>query len=184
MPTEPPFTWYALAKDFQTLFGTLVGFAGVCLTLWFNARVGDSRRADEIAHDRRTLRFALASELSIIQLSLNSWKEILDEIEIEGSVALPRSFDAEGASRAYRATLAKIGLLTEPEIQKTVLAYSLYEALSKMSHDMEKQFDPKNPDQAMRLAFRAYQLAVTNAVAATSEAIESIVAAAGRVLQN
>jgi hypothetical protein len=166
--------WYALAKDFQTLFGTLVGFAGVCLTLWFNARVADNKRATEIAHDRNTTRVALSSELSVIKRSVEAWKDVLDQVAKEGHVALPRSFDAEGGSRAYRAALPKIGLLTEAEIQQAVLAYSQYESLSKMSHDMQKQINPSQPDEAMSMAFQAYQLALSNTLAAASEALDTI----------
>ncbi len=124
MIPDPPFTWYAFFKDFQTLFGTLVGFGGVCLTLWFNAWQASRTRADDIDHDRNTTRVTLSSELWVLQRSLRAWKEVLDEIQKSGEVALPRSFDAEGASRAYRAALPNIGLLTELEIQQSVLAYS------------------------------------------------------------
>ena len=79
---------------------------------------------------------------------------MLDDLRNEGKAALPRAFDAEGASRGYRAALPKIGLLTEQEIQQTVLAYSQYEVLSKMSYDMQEQFDPKKPNEGV-WAFQA-----------------------------
>lgn len=156
------------------MFGTLVGFAGVCLTLWFNASQAEKRRADEIKHERKTTRTALSSELLLIQKSLNMWKEVLDELVEDDEVALPRSFEADGASRAYRAALPKIGLLAEHEIQHTVSAYAQYETLSKMSRDMEKQFDPQKPDETMKLAFRGYREALINALAAADEALAEL----------
>ena len=113
MPSTVSHTFYGLFKDIQTFIGTIVGFLGVCLTLWYNARVADQRRAEEIAHDRKTTRVALSSELSAIQKTLRGWQGVFNDLEKQDEVALPRSFDADGASRAYRAALPKIGLLTE-----------------------------------------------------------------------
>lgn len=161
-------------KNFQNLIGTVVGFAGVCLTLWYNAHVAEKRRAAEIAHDRNTTRVTLSSEVTVIQNSLKDWKEILDQVDKDGQIALPRSFDADGASRGYRASLNHIGLLTENEIRQSVLAYSQYEALSKMSHDMQKQFDPDKPTPALRLAFQAYRTALKNTLAAVDECLDTI----------
>ena len=174
MPSPEPQTWYALFKDFQNILGTLVGFGGVCLTLWFNARVTDRRRAHEIDHDRNTTRITLASELTVIQRSLRDWNEVLDGVAKEGHVALPRSFDAEGGCRGYRSALAKIGLLTETEIQTSVFAYSQYEALSKMSHDMQNQFNPDNVDPAFRAAFQAYRTALASTKSAVDSALDAL----------
>ncbi len=174
MPPDSTLTLYAFVKDFQALLGTLVGFAGVCLTLWFNANQAEKRRADEIKHDRKTTRAALSSELTLIQKSLATWQGVLSELVKTGEVALPRSFEADGASRAYRSALPKIGLLSEHEIQLTVSAYAQYESLSKMSRDMEMQFGPTKPDEAMRLAFRAYQQALDRALEAANAALTSL----------
>ncbi len=173
MIPDQPFTWYALFKDFQTALAALFGFTGVCLTLLFNAWLANRTRTEHITHDRRTTRLTLSSELSVIQKSLQDWKEVLDDLRNEGKAALPRAFDAEGASRGYRAALPKIGLLTEQEIQQTVLAYSQYEVLSKMSYDMQEQFDPKKPNEGV-WAFQAYHLGLTNTLSAVDEALESI----------
>lgn len=167
-------TLYETFKDIQSFIGTIVGFFGVCLTLWYNAHVAENRRTKEIAHERKTTRVALASELSAMQTTLKFWKELLDEVVKRGEVGLPRSFDADGASRAYRAALPKIGLLTEEEIRQTVLAYSQYENLSKMSHEMQQKFDPNKPDKSMSLAFKAYVDAMSRTLSSVNDALDTI----------
>lgn len=106
MPADPPLTLCAFAKDFQTLFGTLVGFGGVCLTLWFNAHQAEKRRVDEIKHDRNATRIALSSELSVIHESLTTWKDVLDELDGAGETALPRLFGLT-APRAHIAQFSR-----------------------------------------------------------------------------
>lgn len=39
---------------------------------------------------------------------------------------------------------------------------------------MEKQFDPQKPDEAMKLAFRAHQLALTDVLATAGEALAKL----------
>jgi hypothetical protein len=174
VPTDPPLTWYTFVKDFQALVGTLVGFGGVCLTLWANARVTEVRRADEIGHDRNAVRVMLLAELSNICVQLKEWQEVLDDVAREKQIALPRSFDAEASSRAYRAALPKVGLLSESEIQQAALAYSRYENLSKNSHEMQKWFDPEKMDDIMRLEFRAYIVRLKSTIAAINAAVEGV----------
>jgi len=161
-------------KEYQSLIGTVVGFIGVCITLWYNAHVAERRRTKEIAHQRMTSRVALTSELSAIQTTLKSWKQALDKLADQGEVGLPRPFNAEGASRAYRAVLPTIGLLTESEIEKAVLAYSQYENLSTMARQMQEDFDPSKPDKAMSLAFKAYVHALSNTLEAVNDALDII----------
>jgi hypothetical protein len=133
---------YDLLRDFQGIVGTVitgvVGFTGVILTLKRNAENANRLRLAGLAHDAETTRLTLSSELSVIERSLRAWREAFDEERRAGRHVLARSFNADGASRAYRAALPKIGLLNEREIQQTVLAYSEYEALGKMSADVER----------------------------------------------
>jgi|SoiMethySBSTD1v2_1073268.scaffolds.fasta_scaffold208299_2 hypothetical protein len=174
MPKTQPDTWYYFFKDFQTAIGTIVGFIGVCVTLWYNDRVANNRRLKDIDHDRATTRLALTSELSVIQRSLNAWKAVFDGIEREGKIGFARSFDAEVASRAYRAALPKIGLLTEREIQQVVLGYSEYESLSKMSHDVQDQLKREVSEQEKPLIFQAYLTALRNTSSAVNEAVDTL----------
>ena len=168
---------YSTLKDFQGIIGTvitgIVGFTGVILTLRRNAQNAANVRLATLAHDIATTRLMLCSELTVMERSLKAWREVLES----SPGAIPRSFGADGLCRAYRAALPKLGLLTETEIQQAVLAYSEYEALSKMSFDAER--DVGHLTGIMRVenfqVYQAYVQALRSTHAAVEEALRVLV---------
>jgi hypothetical protein len=62
-------TW---VQEFQTLTVGIVGFAGIILTLCFNARQAREQRREERRHECQTLRAALLEELKINRETLVS----------------------------------------------------------------------------------------------------------------
>lgn len=174
MAAEPSPTSYALLKDFQNVFGTLVGFGGVCLTLWYNARIARFNRSDELARERAATRAMLLGELRRILVVLVQTEKVVDSLNQPDEVALPRKFNSQTHSRAYEAALPRIGLLTESETDRVVTAYSRCESLSAMLADMHSLFDVANPDDVMRLEFRAFNNLLKSTIGDVQGAIDAI----------
>jgi hypothetical protein len=114
-------TWL---EEFQTLTVGVVGFAGVILTLWFNARQAREQRREERRHECQTLRTALIEELRINRewLVRNTEKVIKDTIN---DLTEERGYFAptDPMDDAYRAFRHRIGFLSQPEVGKVMYAY-------------------------------------------------------------
>ncbi len=108
-------------NNYQTLFVGVVGFAGVILTLLYNAKTARVQRDEEREHERKALRAALIAELQINQRSLEEnlrqQKEGLPEGK--GGAFVP----TDRMDGAYQSFLPRIGLLSEGEISKVMWAY-------------------------------------------------------------
>jgi hypothetical protein len=169
-----PNDWYDIVKDFQTAIGTAVGFTGVCFTLIMSFRLTNQKRNDDLASERAATRTALASELEAVSRSVRRSKQIFDDLKARGLIAFPRTFNPESQSRAYRAILPKIGLLTEVEVEKVVIAYGHYEDLGKMSEETNGEAqDALNNDQKL-IAFSAYVKVLAETDSAVTAAIGTI----------
>ena len=112
--------WHAL-QTYQTLVVGFVGFTGVIITLWFNARTARDQRRDELAHEREVLRVALIAELKINRRSLRENAETLRENppDSEGGAFVP----TDPMDDVYRAFVPRIGLLSQDEVGKVMDAY-------------------------------------------------------------
>ncbi len=113
-------TW-AVLERFQTLAAGFVVFAGVILTLWYNARALRRQRRDERHHEREALRLALLEELQINRRSLKENAELLrkDPPGEQGGALVP----TDRMDDAYRSFLPRIGLLSQDEVGKVMGAY-------------------------------------------------------------
>lgn len=129
MPEPASSAW--LLKDWLTLVGTIVGFGGVCLTLYVNALIASRKAAADRKNEESGVRTTLMSELLVVQVFLEEWRDRMDRREDKTSFYLPYPWDAEGLSRAYRASLPKLPFLTLYEISAVVNAYSRFENVGK-----------------------------------------------------
>jgi hypothetical protein len=66
----PELGLYQLLRDFQAGIAGILGFLGVILTLWINARLARAARLNAIEHERTSVRVAFAEELKLIEKSL------------------------------------------------------------------------------------------------------------------
>ena len=108
-------------EKFQALAVGFVVFAGVILTLWYNARALRRQRRDERHHEREALRVALLEELQINRRSLKESAETLreDPPEVQRGAYVPTDLMDD----AYRSFLPRIGLLSHDEGGKVMDAY-------------------------------------------------------------
>lgn len=114
---------YAVLKDFQSGMVGVLGFTGVMLTLWWNARLARIAREVTLEHERLTLRVALSQEMRILRSMLAPNIILLREgtgSQVIGPIP---------ASTIYDTNISKIGTLTEKEVIQTVLCYSEVERL-------------------------------------------------------
>ena len=108
-------TWI---EDHQILMAGIIGFSGVMLTLWNNARQKRIQRRKERFHERQTLRVALAEELRINRQSFVESKKTL-ATHGPGEYWVP----TDEMEDVYRAFIDRIGLLSQVEVSKVMNAY-------------------------------------------------------------
>lgn len=105
-----------------------IGFGGVIVTLVFNSWQARRQRSDELAHDRQTIRSALIEELKVVLAGLvDSLEFDVDPRQDGQSVYL----STKPINYAYQTFLGRIGLLTQPEVEKVMLAYLKDETFRK-----------------------------------------------------
>jgi hypothetical protein len=108
-------SWTSI-QPFQTLIVGIIGFAGVITTLWFNASQARQQRTLERLHEAETLRVALIEELKISRTAV-----------VENSSNMDMAQDAfvptAPMDDVYRTFTGRIGLLSELEVGKVMIAY-------------------------------------------------------------
>lgn len=108
-------SWYERFKDFQSL----LGFGGVILTLWWNAKLKRDEHERIIAHERKTLVAALRAELwANKQLHFRT----LQQMEAEN--AKLAYFIMNPARDVFASATSKVGLLKPLQASGIIHAYS------------------------------------------------------------
>ena len=108
-------------NNYQTLIGVVVGFTGVILTLWYNAKTARDQRDEEREHERKALRAALIAELQINRYALEeNSRQLKENPPTERREAYMPTDRMDGA---YQSFLPRIGLLSEGEVSKVMRAY-------------------------------------------------------------
>ncbi len=111
-----------------TLVVGLVGFAGVILTLFVNAKIGRQQQRASIQHETEAVQVALSVELEIIRESLS---EDLPKLKQppggDQLLAIPRHRNID----SYKSYIPKLGLLTIEQLRKVQHAYLMIQDLSQ-----------------------------------------------------
>jgi len=115
---------YTFVKDFQTLIVGVIGFTGVILTIKKNAAIANEQQAQNINHERATLRNALISELELIRDTFIKNSEVPEGDEQEDAF-----YPMESHTKVYQSFINKLGLLTNKEASSVITAYTLVDEL-------------------------------------------------------
>jgi len=123
-------------KDFQSGIVGLLGFSGVIITLWWNARLARNAREQQISQARSTIRTAMREELECVQEELVN----IDK-GLRRKSAGPAQFTLE-EPYVYRALVKDIGVL-EPEQAQAVIRvhrdlYLLLRSIREVADDPDK----------------------------------------------
>ena len=110
-----------MLMHFQTAIVGIVGFAGVIVTLYTNARIARTVRRAAIEHDRETLKASLIEELKILRHSFVTNAEGLPQMEARGGEHAVTS--AVDMTPVFDSQISKIGLLTKNQLEKSLSAY-------------------------------------------------------------
>ena len=112
-------------EKFQELIGTLVGFAGVMLTLWFNARQERQQHQRQVEHERSAIRAMLLAELK------RNSEAFADNIErlTEGPAARSLIVPTKSVVEIYDRLLDRVGFLAPSEVQPVTNAYMMIRAI-------------------------------------------------------
>ena len=121
---------YQIAKDFQTLIVGVLGFAGVIITLFINAKASRKQHERAICHEQKALRKALIGELSLIRESFAGTAEVGKEEEFPSSAF----FSVDQNNLVYRSLIQKIGILSPEEVSAIVKAHTLINELPSRLH--------------------------------------------------
>lgn len=120
-----------------TVISTVVGFAGLIITLWYNAKQAREQQDRQWQHEqeraktkdddeRAALRGALTAELQAMLLTIQVFlDEYAEEEKRKELVPLPPvPVDAELSTAIYRAVLPRITMLSALEIGALTSAYA------------------------------------------------------------
>ena len=107
-------------QQFQTLLVGVIGFSGICVTIWFNAKQSRIERSENLRIERRVLRIGLLEELQqnkhIVSQAMQLRKSIRSESRVYG---VPQVIFDD----IYKQALANLGLLSRGEVGKILHAY-------------------------------------------------------------
>lgn len=119
-------TWYEKFKDFQSL----LGFGGVILTLWWNAKLKRDEHKRVVDHQRTTLLAALRAELNASRkhylTSLISLRDAGDDKAI---------IFCEPPRQVFDRSIEKLGLLTSEQTEGLIHTYQLLTTVPQIMRD-------------------------------------------------
>ncbi len=116
---------YLIFKDFQSLIVGIIGFSGVMLTLYINARIGRTNIKNGIEHERNMLKNALSSELDF---SLTLFQKMVTPSNMAGQ-KVNAFYPEETPQLVYKAFISKLGLLSSEQAAAVITAYALINEL-------------------------------------------------------
>ena len=109
-------------QKYQTFVVGILGFGGVMLTIFMNARLSRQQYDRQINHEREALRTALHSELEFIRKIFEGRCKVNQEKEgLQSAFFLPENI----STQVYSQLINKIGLLSPREIEAVMEAYAL-----------------------------------------------------------
>lgn len=111
-------------SDHQVLVGGLIGFTGVCVSVFSTAWLQSRARKSERLHRANSIRVALSAELREIK---GSWVSLIEDVKNESiSDTQCAHMDRERYDSIFVSMRSDIGFLTEEEVSAVVEAYSAY----------------------------------------------------------
>ena len=126
---------------YQTFIVGILGFGGVIFTIYMNARLSRVQHDRQIEHDKKALRTAICSELTLIKNIFCHRCEQADKDDEPSSVFYPVHISTE----VYAQFINKIGLLSQYEIETVMEAYALVNdlpiRLQLLTTDHDSSFD-------------------------------------------
>jgi hypothetical protein len=119
IPTSAP-TWMDMLAKFQSGLVGLLGFFGVMMTLWWNARLARQARQETYDREAQSLRSSLIEELEILRLDMatNYW-DIVDALTSGSDVRTLLPFIP---ITVYPEVIDKLGTLRSREIRYIIRA--------------------------------------------------------------
>lgn len=108
-------------SEYQTLIVGAVGFAGVILTLAFNAFLARRQHNRQVRHEARIVRVALYAELEAIAESYRERIRTLDDPGPHGGMIIP----LDTMTDVYKTMVGRVGLLSSFEVRAVLRAYLL-----------------------------------------------------------
>jgi hypothetical protein len=151
---------------YQAIIGTIatgtLGFFTVNKTLRTNAEHALKLKEQEIAHEREGVRVTLLSELTVLHRDLKTVVAVHDQMEEKNTFIIREHFGraAEDFSIVYRATLSRIGLLSQKQLVAVVRAYSSYDGFRTAATWLYKEQTgnrEKYSMQKMNLPYEVYK---------------------------
>ena len=112
------YTFFTWLKGYQILIGGIIGFCGVIVALWSNAKQLRRQRLKERFYERQTLRVALIEELKINRSSLTS---SIDQLKEDFPEFWMPTYDMDDVFKAF---VGRIGVLTQREVSKVLPDYA------------------------------------------------------------
>jgi hypothetical protein len=109
--------FYEYIKAFQSGLVGILGFIGVIITLWGNARLAERKRLRERDEERQTLRSALRQELTSIREELLNINRIVNQ-----TPPTPVHFTLE-EPYVYRTLVKDIGTLGPETARRVIRVY-------------------------------------------------------------
>lgn len=114
-------------RQFQAGITGVIGFAGVMLTMWWNARLARNARDAAIRHERETLSIALIEELKVLRDSYVNNAETAGKARLdEGALDVPMFQMTD----VYDKMLDKLGLLSSDQVAAVMNAYLTHRQVS------------------------------------------------------
>jgi hypothetical protein len=119
-----------IMERFQTILVGFLGFAGVMLTLWYNARAARRQSERVLGNEQASICAALHAELTIHREALQ--KAVADfAITKESGVDKTLVIPIDPMSSVYDALLPRIGVLSSRKVQAVMYAYLTADTLLK-----------------------------------------------------
>ena len=101
-----------------------LGFLGVILTLYANARLARKMRTNEIASERKIIVIALLEELDVILNQIKYCKGLIEEFDLPSLKFI--NFPIHRENLIFETSSEKLGLLSENQIRSIMKMYSYH----------------------------------------------------------
>ncbi|MEO0344477.1 MAG: hypothetical protein AAF198_13675 [Pseudomonadota bacterium] len=136
MTNPDPFSWYEFFEDFQTGLAGLLGFVGVMITLWWNARLSRKQQERETSLQAQAVRQAILAELIRYR---NAYKT-QSELESLVTTKVPRL-----KRDVSEPLMGQIGVLANEGIDINVVlnALGIIDATEKKMHLISIEVSPE-----------------------------------------